>query len=256
MSVICSSAWKRVLYQTFHSSKEMLIRFVRPSSARTVSAVATTDSMKWSMFVAHGEEAGGVAVALLVVGVAGDVVDVVVGVAQDGVLPRPEGRHLRVRAAADDELEVGVELAHGLGRLRGDLAVVLGVAVAELPGPVHLVAQAPHRDAVRVDAAVLDAGVGERRARADVGVLEDVDGLQHAAGAEVDRVHQLAADLLQPAGELVEARPRCSRSSARRGRAASGARRAGRPSPPSGSRRRSCRRGSGWSTRRARGRAP
>ena len=99
---------------------------------------------------------------------------------------------------------MALELPHGLGGLRGELAVVLGVAVAELPGPVHLVAQAPHLHPVGLGVPVGDAGVRQRRARADVGVLQHVDGLEHAAGAQVDRVHQLAADLLDPARELVQ----------------------------------------------------
>ncbi len=139
-----------------------------------------------------------------------------------------------------------------LRRLRGELAVVVGGAVAELPRAVHLVAEAPHPDAERLGAAVGDALVGQRGAGADVGVLEQVERLQRAAGAEVDGEHQLAADLVEPRRRTRAGRPRWSRWSARPGRGGAGAPRAGRRCPPSGSRRRSCRRGSGWSRPRAR----
>ena len=48
-----------------------------------------------------------------------------------------------------------VGAAHGLGRLQGELGVVLRVLVAELPGPVDLVAQAPDLDVPGLVAAVL-----------------------------------------------------------------------------------------------------
>ena len=107
-------------------------------------------------------------------------------------------------AAADHELERRVDLAHGLRRLGGELAVVIGAAVTELPRPVHLVAEAPHPHRVRLDPAVLDPGVGQLGARTDVGVLEDVESLLDTAGAEVHRVHQLAAALSsQPANSSI-----------------------------------------------------
>ena len=182
----------------------MLIRFFLPSWA-SYGVRGRDHGLDEVIHVdGGGEEAAGVAVGLLVVGVAGDVVDIVVGVLQDGVLPRPERGHLRIRAAADHQLERRVDLAHGLRRLGGELAVVIGAAVTELPRPVHLVAEAPHPHRVRLDPAVLDPGVGQLGARTDVGVLEDVESLLDTAGAEVHRVHQLAVRLVQPAGELVD----------------------------------------------------
>src|SRR5690606_32462888 len=89
------------------------------------------------------QEAGPVTVADLVVGVRRYVVDEVVGVPEDGGLPRAEGRHLATRGPARDQLEVGVELAHGAGRLRSQPAVLAGGLVPQLPGAVHLVAEAP-----------------------------------------------------------------------------------------------------------------
>ena len=77
-----------------------------------------------------------------------------------------------------------------------------------------------------------------------------------AARAEVDREHRLDAGRAAPVDELVGAERVRSRSTARRGRAASSGARAGRPRPPSCSPKRSCRRDSARSSARARGSAP
>ena len=108
---------------------------------------------------------------------AGDEVDVVVGVLEDHAFPRPEGRHRPVGTAADDELEVRVHLAHGLGDLARDLAVVLGAAMAELPWPVHLVAETPHAHIERIGRAVCGPQLGQGGACTDVRVLEQVERL-------------------------------------------------------------------------------
>ena len=202
--------------------------------------------MKYCMSTEEARNEPEVAAALLVVGVGGDVVDVVVGVLEHRALPVAEGRHPGTGGAADDQLEVLVGHLHGGGGAGGELAVVVGGHVAGLPGAVHLVAEAPHPDVVRLGRAVGDALVAERRAGRVVRVLEQVERRLDAARAEVDGEHELGAGQLQPARELVEADLVRSPASARRGRGARGAARAGRPSPPSGNRRRSCRRGSGW----------
>ncbi len=95
-------------------------------------------------------------------------------------------------------------LTHGLRRHPGELAVVLRGAVAELPRPVHLVAEAPHPHVERQVAPVAAAQLARRRPPGDVRVLEQVEGLGHAAGPEVDREHELRAHLFEPAGELVQ----------------------------------------------------
>jgi len=76
--------------------------------------------------------------------------------------------------------------------------------VTQLPLAVHLVAETPHPDAVRLDRTVRDAPVGQFGSRAGVGVLQDVQCVEDSPGSEVDGVHELAVDLAQPGGELVE----------------------------------------------------
>ena len=138
-----------------------------------------------------------------------------------------------------------VEGAQGLGGLVGEMAVFVGGLVADLPGAVHLVAEAPELDVPRLLAAVLLAQVAPVGAARVVDVFDEVARLVEAARAEVDRQHHLGADRLAPVGEFVDADLRCVRTCARRGRAASGAGRAGRCRLPSCRPRRNCRRDSG-----------
>ncbi len=152
-----------------------------------------------------GEEGVAVAVALVVVGVQGDVVDQLVGVLQNGRLPGGEGGHGLARTAAGDQLHVRVDLPHGAGGLGGEPPVLLRRLVAGLPGAVHLVAQAPQPDAERVLVAVRDAPLGQLGAAGVVGVLLELDRLRDAARAEVERQHRLAADLADEVDELAQA---------------------------------------------------
>src|SRR5690606_24909765 len=91
-----------------------------------------------------------VTIGLGVVGVGGDVVDIVVRLLEYDAFPLSEGGHARMRRAADDELELGIEHAHGLRRAARQPAVLACAAGADLPGAVHLVAETPARDAVRL----------------------------------------------------------------------------------------------------------
>ncbi len=141
---------------------------------------------------------------LVVVLVGRDVVDVFVGLREHRVLPGPERVHVRRRGAARDELQLGLHLAHGTSGLGGDAGVLLRRLVTRLPGAVHLVAQAPHLDSVRVGRTVLDALVGPFGATRNVAVLEDVECLGNPSGAQVDGHHRFDADLLAPLHELVD----------------------------------------------------
>ena len=153
----------------------------------------------------RGEEAAGIAVELLVVGVQRDVVDDVVGLFEDRRLPRPERRHRRVRASARHELEVGFRLAHRPRRLGGESTVLRGGLVSGLPRTVELVAETPQPNPVRIGSTVGDALVRQRRARRVVDVLQQVERLGDPAGAEVDGEHRLDTGPAGPLDELVDA---------------------------------------------------
>ena len=80
---------------------------------------------------------GRVAVVLLRVRVDRQVVDQVAGVPQHRALPVAERRHLVVRAAGGDQLDVRVDHPHQAGGLGGQPAVLLRGLVADLPRPVQ-----------------------------------------------------------------------------------------------------------------------
>ena len=127
-----------------------------------------------------------------------------------------------------------------------------GVLVADLPRPVHLVADAPDLHAVGVAGPpVGPLGCPPGALQYSTSAARRVD----AARAHVDGEHRL--DALRAASRRGSrpSRPGWSRSSATPGRAGAAATRAARCRPPSRSPRRSCRRGSGRSSPRGRARA-
>ena len=134
-----------------------------------------------------------------------DVLDVVVALLEHLPLPLGVGRHGVVGAAADDELHVLPERLHRLRGLVGEPAVFLRDLVADLPGAVHLVAEAPHPDAVGLLDAVAAAQVAPGGAARVVAVLGEGTGGVQVARAEVDGEHHLDAGLLRPFRELVDA---------------------------------------------------
>ena len=243
-----ASTWNRDRYQTFHSSNEMLMRLLlfEPGA----DAVGGGDHAVDEVVHVDARRRGScqVAVELLVVGVAGDVVDLVVGLLEHGRLPRAEGRHAGAGAAAGHQLQARVDRCAWPGRLGGQPAVLVGGLVPDLPGAVHLVAEAPHPDAVRLVGAVRDPQVGQRGA-----ARGGWSTPARPAPPATPRVPRLTAHtssstpaLRGPARRTRRCRPRWSPGCARPGRGGRGRSvDAGRRRPPSGSRRRSCRRGSG-----------
>ena len=134
-----------------------------------------------------------------------DVLDVLVALLEHLPLPFGIGRHRVVGAAADDRLDVLAERLHRLRGLVGEAAVLLRDLVADLPGAIHLVAEAPHPHVVGLLDAVAAAEVAPGGAARVVAVFgEGARGIE-VARAEVDREHHLDAGLLRPDRELVDA---------------------------------------------------
>ena len=175
------------------------------------------------------------------------------GVLQHGRLPRAERGHPAVGAAAGDELERRVEQLHRAARSRRPAGRTRRRSCgrsargrpSRCPGTRAGPRTAPRRRACA-------AGRRARCRPGRVGVLEQVDA------SCTPRVPRLTAII----GSTPARAPSCMNSSrpnalvsmaARPGRAGAAGRRAGRRRPPSGSRRRSCRPGSGPPSRRARG---
>src|SRR5690606_9712970 len=104
------------------------------------------------------------------------------------------------------ELDVRVGAAHRASGLGGEPAVLVGGLVAHLPGAVHLVAETPRADGVRILVPVRDPAVGQRRGPGtEVAVLEQVDGGADASRPEVDRHDRVDVELAGPSAELVDA---------------------------------------------------
>ena len=102
------------------------------------------------------------------------------------------------------ELDRGVFRAHGIGKHVVLLDVLLQRHVPELPAAVHLVADAPPLDPVRLGVAVFSAEATQGRVRGAVGVLELLDGRGHLALTAVDDHQRLGIELAAQEHELVE----------------------------------------------------
>ena len=132
-------------------------------------------------------------------------VDRVAGELEHRRLPRAEGRHRRPGAAARHEFDRRVDQAHRDGGLRCATAVLGGTRVTDLPRAVHLVAETPGPDAVRLGMAIGRPPVGDLGACRCVAVLDEVARRVGAAGPEVHREHRLHAGQARPGDELVGA---------------------------------------------------
>ena len=132
-------------------------------------------------------------------------IDRVVGVLEHHPLPFGIGLHVGVGRAADDQLQRLVERAQRLGDFVGEPAVFVRGLVADLPGPVHLVAETPMLDAERLGATVGLAQIAPIAARRAVDVFDEIARLIEPARAEVDGEHHFGSDLCAPGGEFVQA---------------------------------------------------
>ena len=137
--------------------------------------------------------------------VQGEVIHILVAMFQNRCFPLGKGGHAGAGAAAEHQLDGGVHVLHDLGGLVCKTTVFLGGLVADLPGAVHLVAQAPQLDAVGLVIAVLLSQVAEISRGIHIAVFQNVHGFLHTPGAQVNCHHHIGIRLLGPVGELVQA---------------------------------------------------
>ena len=153
-----------------------------------------------------GQELLEVVLAVADVRVERDVVDLGLEPFEHRAVPAdPVRARTEVRRAGSDQPDRPVGAAHRLGGLERELGVVLRVLVAELPGPVDLVAQPPDLDAPRLVAAVLAPLLRPVGVAGLVRVLDPVAGVLDRAEPGVDAQVRLDAQLLAIAQELVRA---------------------------------------------------
>ncbi len=117
----------------------------------------------------------------------------------------PVGVGVVVRRTGCDQLDRAIGPAHRFRGFAGELGVVFGVLVTDLPGTVELVAESPILHRPRFVAAVLAAQIGERGVARFVGVLDPLARFVDGAEAGVDAQVRLGADLFAVAEELVGA---------------------------------------------------
>ena len=109
--------------------------------------------------------------------------------------------------AAADQRDTGVEEPDGLGPLAGGGDVVLRGPLADLPVAVHLVAEAPVADPVRLFMPVGPPQASPVRVAGPVAVLDPGQRLVQGPGAHVQAQHRLHPRRRAPGHELVGPEP-------------------------------------------------
>ena len=140
-----------------------------------------------------------------VVGVQRDAVHFVVALLQDLAIPGEIGRHEGAAGSTGNQLQVRIDDAHLLGGVARLPPVLARLQLADLPGSVHLVAEAPVADVVRPIVAVRSPELAPPRAPIEVAVLDVGDRRFDRAGAEVHAEQRLGAHQAAPLDELVGA---------------------------------------------------
>lgn len=90
---------------------------------------------------------------------------------EDGAVPA-NPISLVVGRAGCDKLEIRIGPLHQLGPFQGELAVIVGRAVAHLPGPIHLIAEPPILYFPRLLTPILLAEFRGRRVAGQVAILD------------------------------------------------------------------------------------
>ncbi len=132
-----------------------------------------------------------------------DAVDLLEAALEHLLLPVAVGRHQSVRGAAGGQLHGWIHPAHHFSRLLGDPSIFGGGLLADLPGTVHLVSEAPETHAMRLLETMRAAQVRIVSAAGMIAVFDEMARLLGPARAEVDGEHRLHAGLPAPADELV-----------------------------------------------------
>ena len=151
------------------------------------------------------QEARSVPCRVAVIAVKRDIVDILVALVEHFELPGAEGRHLRAGRAAGHDFDGGVDPLHHFGGFVRDVPVFPGCLLPHLPGPVHLVAEAPEFDIEGILLPVCNTHVREFAPSEVVGILHHITRLLGPSRAEVDGIHYLGPCPVGPAGKFMEA---------------------------------------------------
>ena len=111
----------------------------------------------------------------------------------------------KLEEPAATSLTDGVGPLHEFRGFEGELAIVVGAAMAHLPGAIHLVTESPHFDLPGIAPAVLAAQARHGGVFRGIAIFHPLLGLRPGAGAEVGADVGLGADRLHVVEELVSA---------------------------------------------------
>ncbi len=157
----------------------------------------------------HGQVPGGVVSGqrrgVCVVVMKRDAVDLVVTFLKHLAIPGQVSGHDRITRSAGDELRVRIHDTNLPGRIAGLAAILAGRHVANLPRPVHLVAQTPVPDLVGLRVPMLAPQIAPACAFGDVTVLDIGRGGFGRAGAEVRSKQRLGSNQAAPFDEFISA---------------------------------------------------
>ena len=128
----------------------------------------------------------------------GNVVHLVIRVTQGGRLPFREGGHFTVRASAGNQLNGRINQLHSLCCFLCQPPIFIHRLVAQLPGTVHLIAQAPYLDIMGLLHSMADTHIAVLRPGRMVAVFQEVTGVGNSPGAQVDCHHHIRACLFRP----------------------------------------------------------
>ena len=146
------------------------------------------------------EKAQQIAGSCCVVVVDGEIIDNIVALVQDFLIPLREVFHEGRGGAADRCLNGRVDPLHGFTGFLTEDAVSSRILLpgAELPVAIHLVSEIPGVNAVRFFVAVFAAQIRPVGAAFVIRVFDDIHGILHRAGAEVYGVERRDAGFLRP----------------------------------------------------------
>ena len=146
-------------------------------------------------------------IILIVVAIAvrRNVIDVVPAILHYDPVIRQIGRHAASRRAARHEFDRRIETLHQFSSLVCAPCILFRRHVTRLPRTVHLVAETPGLDLIRIATAVRDTFVRPVGACGQVTVLDECGGFGSAPRTEIDRHHRLRAELFRPLHKLIGA---------------------------------------------------
>ena len=153
----------------------------------------------------QGQVAGAVILPVARIVVDRVIIDLFPAGLQCYAVPFRVGWHLVVGGTAGDELDRRIVPFHHLGRLARLARVFVHLQVADLPRAIHLIANAPIFDIIRVTVTVAGAQIGIVGAGGGVAILDQIRGGLNRAGAHVDGQHRRAVDRLAEVHKLIGA---------------------------------------------------